>query len=199
MNQNSQFGGQSITPQNELLSAPLVIPADAQAPTFSCYIKGFFSANKVDELKVMVSEPNGTPVELLAPQRTASTWKLISADQSQCRGKKILLTLVPVVNGASGVCVDQLRVTMDGSTDVETPTLNIETTLYPNPASDYLTVRTRIGSTIELFAIDGTLLSTTQGQGGETTIALTQLPAGRYLVRVTSLEGEVVLRPLIIE
>lgn len=199
MNQNSQFGGQSITPQNELLSAPLVIPADAQAPTFSCYIKGFFSADKVDELKVMVSEPNGTPVELLAPQRTASTWKLISADLSQYRGKKILLTLVPVVNGSSGVCVDQLRVTMDGSTDVETPTLNIETTLYPNPASDYLTVRTRIGSTIELFATDGTLLSTTQGQGGETTIALTQLPAGRYLVRVTSLEGEVVLRPLIIE
>ena len=88
---------------------------------------------------------------------------------------------------------------MDGSTDVEAPTLNIETTLYPNPASDYVTVRTRVGSTIELFATDGAMLSTTQAKGEETTIALAQLPAGRYLVRITSLEGEMVFRPLIIE
>ena len=88
---------------------------------------------------------------------------------------------------------------MDGRTDVEAPTLSVQTTLYPNPASDYVTVRTRVGSTIELFATDGALLSTTQAMGEQTTIALAQLPAGRYLARITSLEGEVVLRPLIIE
>ena len=88
---------------------------------------------------------------------------------------------------------------MDGSTDVEAPTLNVQTSLYPNPASDYVAVKTRVGSSIELFAADGALLSTTQAMGEETTIALAQLPAGRYLVRITSLEGEIVLRPLIIQ
>lgn len=194
------FSGSTIKPDNELLSAPLVIPADAAKPTFSCYISGFFQANKSDELKVMVSELNGTPVELLAPQAPiGGDWKLISADLSAYKGKTILLSLIPVVNGESGIGVDQIRVTMDGTTDVEAPTLNVQTTLYPNPASDYVTVRTRVGSTIELFATDGTMLSTTQATGERTTIALAQLPAGRYIARITSLEGEVVFRPLIIK
>lgn len=193
------FKGANIEPNNELRSAPLSIPADAAKPTFSCYIMCFFKDDKADELKVMVSEPNGTPIELLAPQKSTPGWRLISADLSAYKGKTIQLSLVPVVNGASAILVDQIRVTMDGSTDVEAPTLNIETTLYPNPASDYVTVRTRVGSTIELFATDGALLSTTQAMGEETTIALAQLPTGHYLVRITSLEGEMVFRPLIIE
>lgn len=194
------FEGPTITPDNELLSAPLVIPADAAKPTFSCYISSFFNAKKADQLKVMVSELNGKPVELIAPQDANSEdWTLISADLSAYKGKTIQLSLVPVVNGSSSIMVDQLRVTMDGRTDVEAPTLNVQTTLYPNPASDYVTVRTRVGSTIELFATDGALLTTTQAEGEETTIALAQLPTGRYLARITSLEGEVVLRPLIIE
>ena len=196
----ASFGMQKIKPKNELLSAPLVIPADATKPTFSCYIMSVFGAPRADQLKVMVSELNGTPVELLEPQSPKkSGWKLISADLSAYKGKTILLSLVPVVNGESGIGVDQLRVTMDGKTDIEAPTLSLETTLYPNPASDYVTVRTRVGSTIELFATDGTMLSTTQATGERTTIALAQLPAGRYIARITSLEGEVVFRPLIIK
>ena len=195
------FSGATIEPDNELLSAPLVIPADAAKPTFSCYIMSIFSAETMDQLKVMVSEDNGTPVELLAPQAPiAGKWKLISADLSAYKGKTIKLSLIPVVKGESGIGVDQLRVTMDGTTDVETPTLNVETSLYPNPASDYVTVRTRVGSTIEFFTADGALLSTTQAMGEETTIVLAHLPAGRYLVRITSLEGgEIVLRSLIIK
>ena len=194
------FSGSTIEPDNELLSAPLVIPANAAKPTFSCYISSFFQANKSDELKVMVSELNGTPVELLAPQAPiGGDWKLISADLSAYKGKTILLSLIPVVNGESGIGVDQIRVTMDGTTDVEAPTLNVQTTLYPNPASDYVTVKTRVGSSIEIFATDGALLSSTQAKGEETTVALAQLPAGRYLVRITSLEGEIVLRPLILK
>ncbi len=196
----ASFGMQKIKPKNELLSAPMLIPADAAKPTFSCYIMSVFGAPRADQLKVMVSELNGTPVELLEPQSPKkSGWKLISADLSAYKGKTILLSLVPVVNGESGIGVDQLRVTMDGKTDVEAPTLSLETTLYPNPASDYVTVRTRVGSTIELFATDGTMLSTTQATGESTTIALAQLPAGRYIARITSLEGEVVFRPLIIK
>ena len=196
---SGNFKGVTIESDNELLSAPLVIPADADKPTFSCYFMRYFGAERADELKVMVSEPNGTPVELLAPQKPTSSWTLISVDLSAYKGKTILLSLVPVVNGSSAILVDQLRVTMDGSTDVEAPTLNVQTSLYPNPASDYVTVKTRVGSSIELFAADGALLSTTQAMGEETTIALAQLPAGRYLVRITSLEGEIVLRPLIIQ
>lgn len=87
---------------------------------------------------------------------------------------------------------------MDGSTDVETPTLTLQTTLYPNPATDYITVRTVEGSIIELFASDGTFVATAQATSAETTMTVTQLPTGRYLARITAPNGETILRPVII-
>jgi len=193
------FSGAQISSTNELRSAPLEIPSDALKPTFSCYIASYLYAEKENELKVMISEPNGTPVELLAPQKLTETWTQISADLSAYKGKTILLSLVPLVNGSSAILVDQLRVTMDGSTNGETSIPSIQTTLYPNPATDYVTIRTGIGSTIEFIASDGTKLHTMYATDEETTIPLAQLPAGYYLVQITSLEGDVVCRSLIIK
>ncbi|WP_297170715.1 T9SS type A sorting domain-containing protein [uncultured Porphyromonas sp.] len=191
--------GCDITPQNELRSAPMLIEAHASRPTFSCYIKSFLWAEKADGLKVMIFEPGGTPVELLAPQTASEEWTQIQADLSAYKGKTIYLSLIPVVNGPSGIAVDQLRVTMDGSTtEVETPTHTLQTSLYPNPATDLITIRTVIGSTIELFASDGTIVATTQATSAETTISVAQLPAGRYLARITAPDGETIRRPIII-
>ena len=197
---NGNFSGDNINAKNELLSAPLVIPADAKAPKFSCYITTLFTANNPDKLKVMVAELNGTAVELLAPQSAeGSGWTLISADLSAYKGKTILLSLVPVVNGVSAIQVDQLRVTMDGSTAVDTPTLNVETILYPNPATEFITVQTRAGSTIELFTLDGARVAETKAINGTTTLAVGQLPAGTYMARITDKDGNSVSRPVLVQ
>ncbi|MFC2462248.1 MAG: T9SS type A sorting domain-containing protein [Porphyromonas endodontalis] len=197
---NGGFSGDNINAKNELLSAPLVIPADAKAPTFSCFITTLFNADNPDKLKVMVAEPNGTAVELLAPQSAkGSEWTLISADLSAYKGKTILLSLVPVVNGVSAIQVDQLRVTMDGSTAVDTPTLNVETILYPNPATEFITVQTRAGSTIELFTLDGARVAETKAINGTTTLAVGQLPAGTYMARITDKDGNSVSRPIVVQ
>lgn len=196
---HNRLQGCDITPQNELRSAPMLIEAHATRPTFSCYIKSFLWAEKADGLKVMVFEPGGTPVELLAPQTASEEWTQIQADLSAYKGKTIYLSLIPVVNGPSGIAVDQLRVTMDGSTtEVETPTHTLQTSLYPNPATDLITIRTVVGSTIEFFASDGTIVATTQATSAETTISVAQLPAGRYLARITAPDGETIRRPIII-
>lgn len=193
-----RYNGTRISPNNELLSAPLVIPADAAKPTFSCYIMSYFTDDKEDQLKVMVSELGGQPVQVLAPQSGGADWKLIQADLSAYKGKTILLSLIPVVNGGSGILVDQLRVTMDGTTDVTTPTLSLQTVLYPNPATDFITVRTAVGSTIELFTIEGSIVYSSETVSETTTVTVAQLPAGRYIARITAADGETVLRPVII-
>lgn len=198
MDEKGRVQGYEISPQNELRSAPMKIDANASKPTFSCYICNFLGDDKPDQLKVMISEPGGTPVELLAPQTSTEDWKQIKADLSAYKGKTIYLSLIPVVNGSSGIAVDQLRVTMDGSTDVETPILMLQTSLYPNPATDYITVRTVEGSVIELFASDGTIVAVAQATSAETMMAVAQLPAGRYLTRITAPDGESTLRPVII-
>lgn len=71
--------------------------------------------------------------------------------------------------------------------------------VYPNPATDYITVRTDEEAVIELFASDGLLVATTRATRPETTISVAQLPAGRYMVRITPREGETSLYPLIIQ
>lgn len=190
-------GPNNVVPNNELRSAPLEIPADAVKPTFSCYIKAYlYDKDKENSLKLCASELNGKPVELLV-QKVGDSWAQISADLSAYKGKTILLSLIPDIKGSSAILVDQLQVSTGGSTDVQTPTFSVQTTLYPNPATDYVTIRTTIGSTIELFATDGTKLSTRQATSEETTMALSQLPAGRYLVQITSLDGEVICRSLV--
>lgn len=192
-------GEDNVVSNNELRSAPLEIPADAVKPTFSCYIKAYlYDKDKENSLKVCASELNGKPVELLV-QKVGDSWTQISADLSAYKGKTILLSLIPEIQGPSAILVDQLQVSTGGSTDVQTPTFSVQTTLYPNPATDYVTIRTTVGSTIELLATDGTKLSTRQATSEETTMALSQLPAGRYLVQITSLDGGVVCRSLVIK
>ncbi len=71
--------------------------------------------------------------------------------------------------------------------------------VYPNPATDYITIRTDEEAVIELFASDGLLVATTRATRPETTISVAQLPAGRYMVRITPREGETSLYPLIIQ
>lgn len=190
-------GPNNVVPNNELRSAPLEIPADAVKPTFSCYIKAYlYDKDKENSLKLCASELNGKPIELLV-QNVGDSWTQISADLSAYKGKTILLSLIPDIKGSSAILVDQLQVSTGGSTDVQTPAFSVQTTLYPNPATDYVTIRTSIGSTIELFATDGTKLSTRQATSEETTMGLSQLPAGRYLVQITSLDGEVICRSLV--
>ena len=71
--------------------------------------------------------------------------------------------------------------------------------IYPNPATDHITIRTAERAVIELFASDGLLVATTQATRHETTINVAQLPAGRYIVRITPLEGSPSFHPLIIQ
>lgn len=71
--------------------------------------------------------------------------------------------------------------------------------VYPNPATDYITIRTDEEAVIELFASNGLLVATTRATRPETTISVAQLPAGRYMVRITPREGETSLYPLIIQ
>ena len=197
---NNGFSGEEINANNELLSAPIVIPFNANNPTFSCYITTFFTDKTPDRLKVMVSELGGNPVELLAPQAVqGNNWTKITADLSAYKGKTILISLVPEVNGVSAIQVDQLKVEMGGTTAIETPSLNVETVIYPNPAKEFMTVQTRIGSTIELFTLDGARVAVAEALSATTTIAVDQLSAGTYMVRITDKEGNSVLRPVIVE
>lgn len=57
--------------------------------------------------------------------------------------------------------------------------------VFPNPAKDYVTVRTNAGDVISLFDIRGNLISSKTAPGDDTVIDLSGLARGMYLIRVT--------------
>lgn len=84
----------------------------------------------------------------------------------------------------------------------EKPVVSIEDTsndiisIYPNPATDYIYVNTKVNAQIEIFNIDGQLVKSINISSSKEPINIQDLTAGNYLVRITT-EKEVLSSRLI--
>jgi hypothetical protein len=61
--------------------------------------------------------------------------------------------------------------------------------IYPNPTNDVIVVTAPIGSSINLLNINGQVIKTPLAEGSETTLNVSDLSAGVYLVQVQTAEG----------
>jgi len=73
--------------------------------------------------------------------------------------------------------------------------INLDVSAYPNPTSDYLTVKVENYETANLqytvFDINGKLLQTIKATGGETQIQTSQLVPAHYFVKVLDNQKEI--------
>jgi hypothetical protein len=77
----------------------------------------------------------------------------------------------------------------------EAKDINLSVSAYPNPASDYLTVKVENYKTANLqymvFGINGKLLQTVKATGSETQIETSELVSGNYFVKVLDDKKEI--------
>ncbi len=72
---------------------------------------------------------------------------------------------------------------------------SVALTLYPNPATDILTIETKaIGAAITITDLTGRTVMTATATDGNTTLRISHLSAGTYMVRVGDKVGKVVKR-----
>jgi len=74
--------------------------------------------------------------------------------------------------------------------------------IYPNPAHTYCTIEGAaeiVGSTLQLMDLTGREVSSCKVTSSLYTFSTTALPAGLYLVRMTNLTGESIVKKLVIE
>ena len=71
----------------------------------------------------------------------------------------------------------------------EVNNINNNTLIYPNPATDNLTIETQQQAAIEISNIEGQLLKTIISNGKKTNIAVSNLPCGVYVVQVKTEQG----------
>jgi hypothetical protein len=102
--------------------------------------------------------------------------------------------LMNAAEGFFAVAPRETTVLVDNTSATLNPALAAQLRLYPVPATDRLFLRSPPGLTVErltVLGIDGRLLLV---QPGNEPLAIGELPAGTYLLRVTTREGVAVLR-----
>jgi len=66
---------------------------------------------------------------------------------------------------------------------------NTGITIYPNPATDNLTIETHDKATIEILNIEGEIIKTVKNNGKETAIDLRNLSSGIYIIKAKTERG----------
>lgn len=96
------------------------------------------------------------------------------------------------VNTPTYFCIDNITYDLVTSTDNE---LTDQVSVYPNPATDMLTVEhPGTASTIHIYDTAGRLLQLNVATGESTDVQVSDLPSGSYLLMVRGSEGSYVQR-----
>lgn len=78
--------------------------------------------------------------------------------------------------------------------------VNLE--VYPNPATKFLTINTgnsaSFTNTIQIFDMAGRMVNNSRFNGNSTTLDISKLYAGNYVIKVTAADGEIVQSKLVV-
>ncbi len=100
------------------------------------------------------------------------------------------------MNTPAFFAIDNLE--MEQSTGISTEKVSLPVTLYPNPATDVVTIETQATTTVTIFNIAGQLVKTQTLAAGANTVIIDELETGVYILRLES-NGVVGTRKLIVE
>lgn len=115
-----------------------------------------------------------------------------SGSASYSVGQVFVSTIGTTVTVAPGV---QQPIEISVITGIENPEIMLEIKTYPNPANDFVILKTGAkdtqGMNFSLFDLSGNLLHTDPVMGDETNIGLSGLKPGTYLLRITQENMEI--------
>ena len=71
---------------------------------------------------------------------------------------------------------------------------DIQMKVYPNPSSDYINIffDNELGGQFEIFTLEGKLLQSVKTETGSSYFDVSSFVTGTYVVRFTSLNGEII-------
>ncbi len=90
------------------------------------------------------------------------------------------------VPGHSYVVISNIENPLSGVENVEDGLNNVDVTIYPNPASDYINVNADALEAVEVYSMSGALVANVKG---ESTVDVSSLTKGAYLVKVVTANG----------
>ena len=129
--------------------------------------------------------------EFNSPYHYTEEYKL---DLNPWVGKDIKIAFVK--NGTYQMAMDDIRVLSSGTDNVDDVVLSSEIEIYPNPASDFVTIKTHnnIGDLITISDISGRTLITEEVTDDDIQINIADLVKGLYIIKVGDKSKKLIIR-----
>ena len=184
------IGGTAIEePKHDWLMTPLIsIPENENAMMYywlwyhseMSYVNRFYIMiydNETDMWEQAYLLAN----EFNSPYHYTEEYKL---DLNPWVGKDIKIAFVK--NGTYQMAMDDIRVLSSGTDNVDDVVLSSEVEIYPNPANDFVTIKTHnnIGDLITISDISGRTLITEEVTDDDIQINIADLAKGLYIIKV---------------
>lgn len=115
-------------------------------------------------------------------------------DLNPWKGKDIKIAFVK--NGTYQMAMDDVKVQSSGTDNVEDILLSSKLGIYPNPANDFVMIRTHnnIGDLITISDISGRTLITEEVADDDMQINVGNLAQGMYIVKIGDKSGKLIIR-----
>ena len=129
--------------------------------------------------------------EFNSPYHYTEEYKL---DLNPWVGKDIKIAFVK--NGTYQMAMDDIRVLSSGTDNVDDVFLSSEIEIYPNPANDFVTIKTHnnIGDLITISDISGRTLITEEVTADDIQINIADLTKGLYIIKVGDKSEKLIIR-----
>ncbi len=129
--------------------------------------------------------------EFNSPYHYTEEYKL---DLNPWVGKDIKIAFVK--NGTYQMAMDDIRVLSSGTDNVDDVVLSSEIEIYPNPANDFVTIKTHnnIGDLITISDISGRMLITKEVTDDDIQINIADLTKGLYIIKVGNKSEKLIIR-----
>ena len=194
------IGGTAIEePKHDWLMTPLIsIPENENAMMYywlwyhseMSYVNRFYIMiydNETDMWEQAYLLAN----EFNSPYHYTEEYKL---DLNPWVGKDIKIAFVK--NGTYQMAMDDIRVLSSGTDNVDDVVLSSEIEIYPNPANDFVTIKTHnnIGDLITISDISGRTLITEEVTSDDIQINIADLTKGLYIIKVGDKSEKLIIR-----
>ena len=129
--------------------------------------------------------------EFNSPYHYTEEYKL---DLNPWVGKDIKIAFVK--NGTYQMAMDDIRVLSSGTDNVDDVVLSSEVEIYPNPANDFVTIKTHnnIGDLITISDISGRTFITEEVTSDDIQINIADLAKGLYIIKVGDKSEKLIIR-----
>ena len=194
------IGGTAVEePKHDWLMTPLIsIPENENAMMYywlwyhseMSYVNRFYIMiydNETDMWEQAYMLAN----EFNSPYHYTEEYKL---DLNPWVGKDIKIAFVK--NGTYQMAMDDIRVLSSGTDNVDDVVLSSEVEIYPNPANDFVTIKTHnnIGDLITISDISGRTFITEEVTSDDIQINIADLAKGLYIIKVGDKSEKLIIR-----